>query len=158
MMTWKSPGTNSEGEYCLYPEGPHYHSQKADLEVELKSNSGVIFHIRQINNANKKCLNPYFPVILIKPNIQHDGWIHVVYTDSIDPKFRRFVDYDPRFTNAPFYIHSQYFYDAPLWTYPLFKNSMFWKGHAFAIKLDHANKTISCIGGIEWGFELSPIN
>lgn len=50
-------------------------------------------------------------------------------------------------------------YDASLWTYPIFlKNQCFGKGYVFAVKIHHKNKTIECLGGIEWGFELHLIN
>jgi hypothetical protein len=79
-----------------------------------------------------------------------------VYTDSTDPTLRTFVDYNPKWTNYPFYSYSNYFYDAPLWTYSLLNKPLsFWTGHAFAVSVDHQKKLINCIGGIKWGFELS---
>ena len=43
-------------------------------------------------------------------------------------------------------------YDASLWTYSnLFEKSMFWKRICVCCKIHHKNKTIECLGGIEWG-------
>ncbi|NDB85354.1 MAG: hypothetical protein EB127_22025 [Alphaproteobacteria bacterium] len=118
-----------------------------------------MFKIKQINNSSKESINPYFPVIVIEPNLKIDAWIHVVYTDASHPynsKRKTFVDYNPKWTEYPFYSYAQYFYDAPLWTYSFFSKPLsFWKGHAFAVSVDHQKKSIHCIGGIEWGFELS---
>lgn len=159
LGTWKSPGNNYQGGLYLHPENINFSKYKPDLELELSPSSGVIFKIKQINNSPKQSINPHFPVILIEPNVKVDGWIHIVYTDATHPdnlKWKTFVDYDPKWTDYPFYSNLQYFYDAPLWTYSLFNKPLhFWKGHAFAAKVDHQNKSIHCIGGIEWGFELS---
>jgi hypothetical protein len=34
-------------------------------------------------------------------------------------------------------------------------DKIIWKGHAFAVKVNHQKRIIHCIGGIECGFELS---
>lgn len=159
LTTWKSPGNNDKGELYLHPENINFNKHTPDLELALHSSSGVMFKIKQINNSSKESINPYFPVIVIEPNLKIDGWIHVVYTDASHPenlKWKTFADYDPKWTEYPFYSYAQYFYDAPLWTYSLFSKPLsFWKGHAFAVQVDHQKKSIHCLGGVEWGFELS---
>lgn len=158
-ILWKSKDINKSGEFCLHPKNvtknSNFNLQTHDLEIQLQSESGTIFEIKYIKNAGENCINPYFPIIFIDTKTKHSGWLQVVYTDSIDPKLRKFVDYDPKFINAPFYSDSQYFYDAPLWSYSLFEKPLtFWRAHTFAIIIDDKNKTINYIGGIEWGFEL----
>ncbi len=159
VILWQSPAQNTKGEFFLHPESINCTRYKTDLELELRSGAGVIFNIKQIKNAPKQAINPYFPVILIQPNVKHDGWIHIVYTDAShvdDLKWKTFIDHDPKATNYPFYSYLQYFYDAPSWNYSILNKPLgFWKGHAFAVKVDHQNKIINCIGGIEWGFKLS---
>jgi hypothetical protein len=156
---WKSPEANKLGQWCLHPENVDFNKDKPDLELELHSSSGAIFKVKQIKNSPKQSINPYFPVILIEPNVKVDGWIHIVYTDATKYAHlgcHTFVDHDPKWTNDPFYSYLPYFYDAPLWTYSLFNKPLnFWKGHAFAVKVDHQKKSIHCMGGIEWGFKLS---
>jgi hypothetical protein len=157
----QSKDVNKSGEsyeYCLHPKNitknTNPNLQTPDITIQLESESGAIFEIKYIKNAGENCINPDFPIIFIDTKTKHSGWIQIVYTDSIDPKLRKFVDYDPKFTNAPFYSNSQYFYDAPLWSYSLYEKPLtFWRAHTFAIIIDDKNKTIDCIGGIEWGFE-----
>lgn len=159
ITSWAEPVKNDKGSFYLHPENTNSNQQRPDLDVDFRSRSGVIFRVQQIQNAPYAAVNPHFPVILISPNIKVDGWIHVVYTDarqSSDCNGKTFVDYDPQLTKYPLYNNTQYFYDAPLWSYSLFNKPLrFWKGHAFAVKVDHQKKSIHCLGGIEWGFELS---
>jgi hypothetical protein len=154
-FTWQSPGTNSKGAYCLHPENTEDQLQNTSPNLIMNTEKGMVFKVKFIKNADQKCVNPHFPVIFINTDTPHDGWVHIVYTDSDNPKLKKFIDYDPESTKAPFYSNLQHFYDAPLWTYSLLlKKPMFWKGHAFAVQVDRHNKTIKCIGGIEWGFKL----
>jgi hypothetical protein len=110
--------------------------------------------------ANKVIFDePYFPSIHIKAIKLHNAWIHIVYTDAQTQKLRTFIDaanIDSSSSTYPFYTYEQDFYDAPLWTYSFFNKPLrFWKGHVFAVKVDHQKKSIHCMGGIAWGFELS---
>lgn len=159
IVTWRSTGQNIAGEFYLHPKNINFNKHIPDLELELYSSRRVMFKVKQINNTPKNSINPYFPVILIEANVKVDGWIHMVYTDASDHdnlKWKTFIDFDPKWTNYPFYSYSQYFYDAPLWTYSLLSKPLsFWRGYAFAVKADHKKKSINCIGGIKWGFELS---
>jgi len=159
----RSQQVNDKGDFCLHPDRANMNGKwppkdLVDVDLILANEFGV-FHVKQINNAGTNCINPYFPVILIEPRVVHDGWIHVVYTNADDISLRAFVDYDPSLTRHPFYNHSHHFYDAPLWTYNLFfKKYMFWKGQAFAVRINKNTREMEYIGGIEWGFEILPMN
>ncbi len=122
------------------------------------SSNGFGYFIELIENNVKNSLNPFFPTIHIKTNFLHDGWIHVVYTDSFLEQYKVFIDsVDPNQKNSiyPFYTHEKDFYDAPLWAYSFFQKPLsVWKGNAFAVRIDRDNKMIYCFGGIEWGFDL----
>jgi hypothetical protein len=156
IISWQSPGVNITGKYCLDHLNP---DSEADFNMKFYPSSGVIFDVYYIKNANHNCVNPYFPVILIKSNIMHDGWVQIVQTNSDDLALKLFIDYDPKMTTEPFYSYAQHFYDAPLWTYNLFfKKSFKWNAHVFAIKIDKENQIIQILGGIGWGFELNPTN
>ena len=87
-----------------------------------------------------------------------------MYTDTPYPKWQQFIDATntwPENDNEnakdyPFYTLEQDFFDSPHWVYSLFSKPLsFWKGHVYAVKVDHQHKTIQCVGGIEWGFRLS---
>lgn len=158
LAIFRSPKNHYKDQLYLNPENINFNHHKADLEFDITASSGVIFKIKQINNAPKDSINPYFPIILIEPNVKVYGWIHIVYTDDINhlSQWKILVDYNPKWTNYPFYSNLDYFYDAPLWHYSLFNKPLsVWKGHAFAINIDHQKKSINCLGGVEWGFELS---
>jgi hypothetical protein len=98
----------------------------------------------------------HFPGVHFQVN--HDlksvCWLQVVRTDSKDIKLQEFVDAcDELF---PIYKHGANFYDIPIWNYGFFSKPLsFWRAHSYAVVLDHNQKTIQCLGGISWGFELS---
>jgi len=84
---------------------------------------------------------------------EHNTWLHIMHTDAKPMKLQRFIDYDKTY---PFYTLEHDFYDAPDWNYTLFSKPLsYWKGHAYAVEVNHLNKTIKCLGGIEWEFKLS---
>ncbi len=156
-MIWKSPDVNLSSERSIHT---CIHSDNSKLHFKLGAQPGKHFEIDLIENSKPDCLNPYFPSIHIQMNDKHNAWVHIVYTDSIIPQLQMFIDAENKDnpnSAYPFYTYEQYFLDAPLWTYSLFSKPLsLWKGHAFAVKVDHENKAITCIGGIEWGFLLSP--
>lgn len=99
--------------------------------------------------------NPYFPIIHIKTDQEHNAWLHIIRTDCLDAALQEFIDSDGA-AQSSFYTLNQDFYDAPLWRYMLFSKPLsYWIGHAYAVKVDHEKKTIKVIGGIKWGFRLS---
>jgi hypothetical protein len=118
-----------------------------------------LFNALYVENAGRDCTNPYFPAINITTKAEHNAWLQVVYTDSQDYKWQHFIDAaDPKKypTIHPFYTLEQNFYDAPFWWYTLFSRPIsFWKGHAYAVQVDHQHKTIKVVGGVEWGYKLS---
>lgn len=156
LGTWKSPDVNHSGDTNIHT---CIHSDDRKLHFKLDAGGGNNFDISLVENSKPNCLNPYFPAIHIQASQHHNAWVHIVYTDSKAPEWRTFIDaanIDSSGSTYPFYTYEQDFFDAPLWTYSLFNKPIrFWKGHAFAVKVDHQNKSIHCIGGIEWGFELS---
>ncbi|ETZ07775.1 hypothetical protein P618_200016 [Holospora obtusa F1] len=156
LGTWKSPDVNYSGDTNIHT---CIHSDDRKLHFKLDVGGGNNFDVYLVENSKPNYLNPYFPSIHIQASQPHNAWIHIVYTDSKDPEWRTFIDarnIDSSGSTYPFYTYEQDFYDAPLWTYSLFNRPLrFWKGHAFAVKVDHQKKYIHCIGGIEWGFELS---
>lgn len=156
LSTWKSPGVNYSGDTNIHT---CIHSDDRKLHFALDAGGGNNFDVYLVENSKPNCLNPYFPSIHIQASQFHNAWVHIVYTDSKAPEWRAFIDaanIDSSSSAYPFYTYGQDFYDAPLWIYSLFNKPLrFWKGHAFAVKVDHQKKSIDCIGGIEWGFELS---
>ena len=156
LGTWKSPDVNHSGDTNIHT---CIHSDDRKLHFKLDAGGGNNFDVYLVENSKQNCLNPYFPSIHIQASQPHNSWVHIVYTDSKAPEWRTFIDaanIDSSGSTYPFYTYEQDFYDAPLWTYSLFNKPLrFWKGHGFAVKVDHQNKSIHCIGGIEWGFELS---
>lgn len=156
LDTWKSPDVNHSGDTNIHT---CIHSDDRKLHFKLDAGGGNNFDVYLVENSKQNCLNPYFPSIHIQAHQPHNAWVHIVYTDSKAPEWRIFIDaanVDSPGSAYPFYTYEQDFYDAPLWTYSLFNKPLrFWKGHAFAVKVDHQKKSIHCIGGIEWGFELS---
>jgi len=156
LGTWKSPDVNHSGGANIHT---CIHTDDRKLNFKLCSGGGNNFDVYLVENSKPNCLNPYFPSIHIQASYHHNTWIHIVYTDSKAPEWRTFIDaenVDSPCSAYPFYTYEQDFYDAPLWTYSLFNKPLsFWKGHAFAVKVDHQKKSIHCIGGLEWGFELS---
>ena len=155
IATWQSPGVNYLGDTTIHT---CIHSDDSRLRFLLNAGGGN-FDISLVEHSKQTCLNPYFPSIHIQASQPHNAWVHIVYTDSKAPEWRTFIDavnIESSSSAYPFYAYGQDFYDAPLWTYSLFNKPLgFWKGHAFAVDVDHQKKSIHCIGGIEWGFELS---
>ncbi|NDB83082.1 MAG: hypothetical protein EB127_10145 [Alphaproteobacteria bacterium] len=156
LGTWKSPDINHSGETNIHT---CIHSDDRKLHFKLDAGGGNNFDVYLVENSKLNCLNPYFPSIHIQASQPHNAWIHIVYTDSKAPEWRVFIDAANKDTQGsayPFYTYEQDFYDAPLWTYSLFNKPLsVWKGHAFAVQVDHQKKSIHCLGGVEWGFELS---
>lgn len=154
-LNWESPDVNrneqSNIDLCIQQD-------EHKLYFRFQTKQGFNFDIDFVRNSKPNCLNPYFPAIHIKTDIPHNAWLHVVYTDSEVPEQQTFIDSEKITTKRssyPFYAYTEDFYDAPLWTYSLLNKPIsFWKGHAFAVEVNHQNKTIKCLGGIEWGFEL----
>lgn len=149
--SWKSPdvsfGSNKNIYSCIYDR---------DHENTTLTSMGQKFEVKYVENANKECVNPYFPAIHISTQGEHNAWLHIVYTDAAPSKWQRFIDVAENHKAYPFYTLEQDFYDAPHWSYTLFSKPLsYWKGHAYAVKVDHRDKTIKCIGGVEWGFRLS---
>ncbi len=148
---WKSPEVNWKGEQNLYQ-----YLQQNPYKSETINSIKNTFQVDYVPNASTNCINPHFPVIRITTKEKHNAWIQIVHTDTQAVKWQKFVDTTADTKTFPFYSCDQDFYDAPLWTYTLFNKPVsFWKGHAYAIQVDHENKTIQCLGGIEWGFTLS---
>ena len=155
VMLWTSPNINLSSVKNIHAS---IHDDHRKLYFKIGTRQGKYFNVYLVNNSAPECLNPFFPSIHIQASQSHNAWVHIVYTDSKAPEWRTFIDaanVDSPGSAYPFYTYEQDFYDAPLWTYSLLKKPLsFWKGHAFALKVDHHRKTIECIGGIEWGFEL----
>jgi len=150
VLQWQSPKPNNEVAEdigsCLY-ENDH-------KSFELNSIEGK-FNVSYIPNAKKDCLNPFFPIIHIKLKQEHNAWLQVVRTDCSDKKLQEFIDASVKI-QYPFYTLEQDFYDSPIWYYTLFSKPLtYWIGHAYAVKIDHQNKTIKVMGGIKWGFKLA---
>lgn len=117
------------------------------------------FNVSYVEHTTTECINPFFPAIHITTETPHDGWIHIVYTNSQCPHLRSFVDApDPKIYPDlyPFYTLEQDFYDAPQWDYTLFSKPInYWHRHAYAVKIDRNHHTITIIGGVNWGYTLS---
>ena len=156
IMTWRSPDVNLLSEWNI---NTCIDGDTRKLHFKLGAKPRKHFEIDLIENSKPGCLNPYFPSIRIQTNDEHNAWVHIVSTDSKVPQWKMFIDAENKdipHSVYPFYTYEQDFFDAPLWTYSLLSKPFnVWKGHAFAVKVDHKNKAIICIGGIEWGFELS---
>lgn len=151
---WQSPDNNPSAadnlHQCIYKS-----NKKRNLKVRSLNNA---FAITYVENNGHDCFNPHFPAIHITTQAKHNAWLHVVYTDRNDDYqiFVDTVDPDKAPDIYPFYTLGQEFYDAPLWRYSLFSKPLsYWKGHAWAVEVDHENKTIKPIGGISWGYNLS---
>lgn len=115
------------------------------------------FDIHYVKNMPLKSHNPYFPGIHIVGNESCNAWLHVVRTDAkLLPEWRQFIDSWPKCHECyPFYTKSKHFLDAPLWRYHIFfKPLTWWVGHAYALHFDEDQKTITCLGGISWGYRL----
>ena len=131
---------------CIYEDK---HKQSFKL-ISMQN----FFEVNLVQNSDTSCINPYFPSIHIKTDCDHTAWFHIVVTNSEDIELQEFIDAQKE--SYPFYTLEKDFYDAPTWRYTLFSKPLsFWKGRAYAVKIDHNTKTIKCIGGIQWGFTLS---
>lgn len=109
------------------------------------------FDIIHIANSHSDCFNRKFPIIYINTNLSHNAWVHIIYTDSSDPNYVRFIDAPEE--HMPFYTFQQEFQDAPLWNYSLFHKPInYWIGHAYPILRE--NNLIKIQSGVEWGFNL----
>lgn len=153
FLSWKSPQVNfsarSDIHSCI-------HEDESKLKFNFQVTKDTGFEVLLVRNSKPNCVNPYFPAIHVKTAASHNAWLHIVYTDSKAPEWQIFIDSTvTKPSPYPFYTFEADFYDAPLWTYYLFyKPISFWKWHAFAVEVNHNNKTIKILGGIEWGFEL----
>ena len=153
LYDWKSSDVNYACKrdlyHCIY-DSKHCRGTAVSMDSE--------FVFNYVENADSDCINPIFPAIHITTKAEHTAWLHLVSTDNIMPALQKFIDSTDQKqidTIYPFYTLNQDFYDAPLWRYTLFKRPLsFWKGHAYAVRVDHQEKTICCMGGIEWGYEL----
>lgn len=150
FYNWKNPEFNWRSKknihQCIH-DGIHEHKKISSI--------GNVFDIHYVANAVKDCINPYFPAIHIATTAEHNAWVHIVYTDCLNPALQQFVDMANDPDICPFYTLEQDFYDAPYWPYTFFKKPLtMWKGHAYAIQIDQRKRTIQCIGGIKWGFNL----
>lgn len=155
IIFWQSPGAYFNSAQSLHQE---IHGNHRKLDYVFSAHNDYHLHVAFIANSAYKSMNPYFPSIHICIS-SHDecdqnyAWIHIVHTDAEEPRLRTFVDSIDSI--YPFYTYGKDFYDAPLWRYTLFyKPISYWKGIAFAVRIDHVHKTIECIGAIEWGFQL----
>lgn len=109
-----------------------------------------------VENSKENCINPFFPSIHISTASDHNAWLQIVYTDSQDQKWNKFIDTETNSKKFPFYTFEPDFYDAPYWNYTFFQKPLsFWKAHVYAVMVDYKNKTIKCVGGIEWGYRFS---
>ena len=152
VFLWQSPGINHECSSSLHLQ---IHTDSEAKKITITSWKDANFEVYLVHNAGVKCINPYFPQIHINTDKPHNAWLQVVYTDSKEPRYKIFVDTVEKTELDPFYTFDKDFYDAPSWTYSfLDKPLAFWRGHAYAVKVDHEKKTIECLGGIEWGYDL----
>ena len=152
LFRWRNPDMNPNNIACL--QKCVYQNPKTK-KIKLDSMSYTT-EVTFIENSGIKCFNPFFPIIHIRINTngQHNAWVHIVRTDSLDERLKIFVDTAKEF--KPFYNFEEDFYDAPHWRYGVFDKPLsFWEGHAYAVKVDHVTKTITCLGGIRWGFKLA---
>jgi hypothetical protein len=134
---------------------PYQYIHSHPHQTENLNSLGNTFQVDYIPNASTSSINPHFPVIHFATEGKHNGWVHIVHTDMKEKKWQKFVDAMPGAEAFPFYTEDQEFYDAPLYAHSLFRRPVtVWKGHAYAVEVDHKSKTIKCLGGVEWGFKL----
>lgn len=149
---WKSPDINWETKRNLHScihDNPYISSSIHSMRSDFK--------MAYVPNAVLEAVNPHFPIIHIEAEDKDIAWVHIIYTDAKDPRYQKFIDATaPPQAGYPFYTFGRDFYDAPIWEYTLFKKPLsFWKGHAYAVKIDENKRIIECMGGVEWGFKLS---
>lgn len=169
LYTWRCPGVNNNYRLnyreCIY-EDP---SRK-----ELKFTScGSMFTINYVEHTLIKARNPTFPSIHIVTNDQCNAWLQIIYTDCPPNKDWLFIpinenlcyridtapkDNDPNKV-YPFYTLTNDLYDSPQWNFSFKQRDLsFWRAHAYAVSVNQEKKTISCIGGISWGYKLLPFH
>lgn len=148
---WKSSEVNWNHTKKIHQSIYEDKHKKSFKLISMKNS----FEVNLVQNSDNTCINPYFPSIHIQTDKDHTSWFHLVVTDSKNIELQKFIDVTQK-ENYPFYTLEKDFYDAPIWRYTLFSKPLsFWKGHAYAVKIDPNNRTIECIGGIQWGFTLS---
>ena len=156
IVQWKSPSCNLFSTLSIHDSVHAYGEKKYVYPLEKIEGNFIVYFME---NTHKTSINPYFPAIHIQTTVPHNAWIHVVYADAKDVKWRTFLDAPPKnisHSSYPFYTCKKDFYDAPLWRYGIFSKPLrYWKGHAFAVNIDYKEKKIHCLGGIQWGFKLS---
>lgn len=147
---WKNPRPIDRSQRTDY----YIFTDKKQQKVVISS-MRYDFDVAYVKNAQSDCAGPYFPAIHIKTQASHNAWLHLVRTDcTAEPRWLCFIDACRE--QYPFYSVRQDFSDNPLWYYSLFSKPLsFWIGHAYAVQVDHQNKTIECVGGISWGFRLA---
>lgn len=128
------------------------HSKKHHTTIPSMSNKLEITFVE-----NMDTLNPNFPAIGIKAQQPCNAWLQVVQTDSKhQPEYRHFNDSAPqKHPVYPFYSKGLNFYDAPSWGYTFFQKPLsFWKAHTYSVQVDEKNRTINCLAGLVWGYQL----
>lgn len=119
--------------------------------VSIKS-MGNVFGIDFIENS----IQTGFPSIHIAACDMCNAWVQLVKTDSPFFDLQQFVDTCKDI--APFYTTKEFyedFYDAPLWNItPTYRPLNYWIGHVYAVNVDFEAKTVTCLGGISWGFRI----
>lgn len=149
LYNWSNPPLNTNNRLCL--KKCVYLNPKAK-KIILDSMHTKL-EVNFIENSARNCFNPFFPIIHIKTHTSPNAWIHIVRTDSAQEYLKIFIENDTEF--SPFYNRTDTFYNAPHWKYGIFNKPLsFWKGNAYAVKVDHTTKKITCLGGIKWGFRL----
>jgi hypothetical protein len=153
LGTWTLPDMNSAGKTTVHTS---IHGDGNRHHLTLSGRRGTHFDIFWVENVEPKAINPSFPSIHIQTTACHNAWIHMVYTDSKIPEWTIFIDAQNKHTSGtayPFYTYEQDFYDAPLWTYSVFNKPIHcWKGHAFAVTVNHDKKNNSLCWWNPMGF------
>ena len=156
-FTWKSSEVNWSSKRSI--SNSIYDAKHHTCSLVSMGNECVVNYVEHVE---KDCLNPDFRAIHITTRAQHNAWMQVVRTDTVISKWQVFIDtpdkerYPEYERVAPFYNLEEDFYDAVSWNYTLFQKPLsFWRGHAYAVQVDRQEKTIKCVGGIAWGYELS---
>ena len=150
LTEWRSPEPNymsQRTDYGIFTDEKQVHVAITSMQH--------IFDVAYVKNTQPDCKGPYFPAIYITAQCPHNAWLHVVTTDcTAEPRWLHFIDVGPK-KYYPFYAVEADFADNPCWHYSLFSKPLsFWVGHAYAVQVDHEKKTITCVGGISWGFRL----
>lgn len=152
LHQWRAPHMRRELQLSsakLYEYIKDYPQSKR-LTIQSMNHS---FDVSYIENMPLESLNPYFPTIYITNNDCH-AWLHLVRTDAkFQTEYQCFIDAGQKL--YPLYSDGTIFVDQPSWGYDFFTKPLsFWKGHVWAIQLNHKDKTIKCLGGISWGYRL----